>query len=281
MSNYLRKEESRSPMLKAERLDRTLKLLEKNRVITVDELVDTLNISEATARRDLELLAKKKLLIRTRGGAISIDSNNALTAKITSSVADTNVEAKKHIGNHALQFVRPGCTIGLTGGSTIRLFAEQLADWADEQLGSDTILTAVTNSIETASRLARSTRIKVLLTGGELNGRSFELTGPFASHVLNQLALDLSFIGVNGIDTNGPGTTDEYEAIVNRLMVERSLTSYILADHTKFGKRSFSVLRTTGKSPHIITDSPVEASLAQALQTMDYEILQAAEVAYE
>ncbi|MFP5367982.1 MAG: DeoR family transcriptional regulator, partial [Actinomycetes bacterium] len=46
-----------------------LDLLAKTGQVEVEEIVSTLHVSPATARRDLDSLAKRRLLTRTRGGA--------------------------------------------------------------------------------------------------------------------------------------------------------------------------------------------------------------------
>lgn len=85
------------------------------------------------------------------------------------------------------------------------------------------MITVVTNAIDVAYRLVGRSQIKIVLVGGVLNNRSFEITGPFANSTLMQLSLDVAFIAVNGFDANGPGTVDEYEAETNRTMALRQL----------------------------------------------------------
>ena len=48
-----------------------LKLLEETGSITLHELVNFCNVSEATIRRDLTTLEEKNLLYRTHGGAVN------------------------------------------------------------------------------------------------------------------------------------------------------------------------------------------------------------------
>ena len=56
-------------MEKTERLNAILDLLAARGRVQVDEIMAELNVSPATARRDLDALAAQRLLTRTRGGA--------------------------------------------------------------------------------------------------------------------------------------------------------------------------------------------------------------------
>ena len=51
-------------MLKKERLMSILKLVDQNEIVTVNDLVETLNVSDMTIRRDLDELSKSGKLIR-------------------------------------------------------------------------------------------------------------------------------------------------------------------------------------------------------------------------
>ena len=61
----------RDRMNRAERLSAVLDLLAENGQVEVDQIVDRLDVSPATARRDLDALASQQLLTRTRGGAVA------------------------------------------------------------------------------------------------------------------------------------------------------------------------------------------------------------------
>lgn len=58
-------------MLKAERLQAIVDITNKEKIVTSEELMRQLNISKATARRDIEELSCQGLIQKTRGGAMS------------------------------------------------------------------------------------------------------------------------------------------------------------------------------------------------------------------
>ena len=56
-------------MLKQEKLDTILEIINTKGTITVKEIMNRLDISDMTARRYLQELADKDLLVRVHGGA--------------------------------------------------------------------------------------------------------------------------------------------------------------------------------------------------------------------
>lgn len=64
------------------RFDIILKLLNENKSIKLQELMEKLNVSEATIRRDLNVLEKKGKIKRVHGGAIlNSDSEEDIISK--------------------------------------------------------------------------------------------------------------------------------------------------------------------------------------------------------
>ena len=60
--------------MKDKRWSRILELCEKQNIVTVEELVQALHVSEATIRRDLCYMEDNGLIARFHGGARMIDA---------------------------------------------------------------------------------------------------------------------------------------------------------------------------------------------------------------
>lgn len=90
---------------------------------------------------------------------------------------------------------------------------------------------------------------------------------------MGQISLDLAFIGVNGFDENGPGTVDEFEAFTNRAMASRAVRPIVVADATKFGKRSFSSVGGTDVMRTIVTNDSLSPTIAQDLRDKGYTVV--------
>ena len=213
-------------MTRTDRLTAILDILAETGQVEVEEIVTQLGVSPATARRDLDSLAKRRLLTRTRGGATTGALAYDLPGRYN---RDDHAEAKEQIAQAASALIAPGMVIGLCGGTTSTALAQILATREDLNAPSNQpTLTVVTNAINIASQLAVRPNIKVMVTGGILNPRSYELVGPYTDIIMQKVVLDIAFIGVNGIDPEvGPTNTGEGEASVNALLASRASESYV------------------------------------------------------
>ncbi|QIG39434.1 DeoR/GlpR transcriptional regulator [Microbacterium sp. 4R-513] len=259
-------------MNRAERLNAVLDLLAENQRVEVDEIVQRLGVSPATARRDLDALAEQHLLSRTRGGAIAQSVAYDLPMRYKNL---QRRDAKASIGRAASGLVPRGAVIGLCGGTTSTAIVDALLARADIMAASDEPgLTVVTNAINIAMQLATRPQIKTVLTGGVLHARSYELVGAYADAVLANVSLDIAFISVNGIDPlAGPTSFDEREAAVNGLMAIRAAQAVIVADASKLGRRAFASIGHPGLFSTIITDAAVTDDQRRSLEDQGYEII--------
>jgi DeoR family transcriptional regulator of aga operon len=183
-------------------------------------------------------------------------------------------EAKQLIALAASELVVPGAVIGLSGGTTNTALAQVLSTREDLNAPSNRpMLTVVTNAINIAAQLAVRPNIKIMVTGGILNPRSYELVGPYTDVIMQKVALDIAFIGVNGVDPKiGPTITDEGEAMVNTVMARRATDSYVLADSTKIGKRAFAAMAGYDFR-RLITDSGITAEEKAAFEASGTEVI--------
>ena len=208
-------------MSKYERLGAILELLGRDGSLDVDVAAAELHVSAATIRRDLDLLSKQQLLTRTHGGAVS---NNAAYDLPLRYKAARHASEKQRIGKAVAEMIAAGTIVGLNGGTTTTEVARALAVRADLNSGAPSpAVTIVTNALNIATELAVRQHIKIVATGGVARPQSYELTGPLASGVLEQVTLDIAFLGVDGIDALAGATAHhEGEAAVNHLMARRS-----------------------------------------------------------
>ncbi|QAY73259.1 DeoR/GlpR transcriptional regulator [Agromyces protaetiae] len=228
-------------MNRAERLSAVLDLLAEDGQVEVDQVVERLGVSPATARRDLDALAQQQLLTRTRGGAVAHSVAYDLPIRYKH---QQNPDAKAAIARAASDLVPRGGIIGLCGGTTATAIADALMSRADiMEPAPDPGLTVVTNAINIAMQLAMRPQIKTVVTGGIVHARSYELVGSYTDGVLGNISLDLAFIGVNGLDAVvGPTSHDEREAAVNALMASRAARAVIVADASKLDRRAFAAI---------------------------------------
>lgn len=260
-------------MKREERLNQILDLLGARGQLDVDEIVQRLEVSPATARRDLDSLAAASLLTRTHGGAVSNTVAYELPARFQK---DTNDGLKAQIAKRASSMVRQDMVVGLSGGTTTKAIATELG-MREDLVGEPgrTTLTVVTNAVNIAALLAVRPHIRVMVTGGVLNARSYELVGPLAQSALAKITLDLAFVGVNGLDpTIGPMVGDEMEAAINEQMIQQAEHSYLVVDSTKIGSRSFIILNRE-EVDGVITDDQLSGPQRAELEASGLPVINA------
>lgn len=258
-------------MTRTERLGAILDLLAEAGQLDIDDVVLKLGVSPATARRDLDSLSRQRLLVRTHGGAVTGSIAYDLPGRYN---RDDHADEKQKIALAASELIAPGSVIGLTGGTTTTALAHVLATRIDLNERSERpMLTVVTNAVNIAGQLAVRPNFKVMVTGGILSPRSYELVGPYTELLMDRVALDFAFLGVNGVDpVLGPTIADEGEASINGLMARRAATSYVLADSSKVGKRSF-VTMPGYEFSCIITDSGISPKDKKAFESNGTRVL--------
>jgi len=231
-------------MLTAEREQRILQLLKSNDVMSVSSLSESLAISEATVRRDLQSMHERGLLARVHGGAAY--KSEGVIEPLFEDKEGQNAEGKQRIAAKALSLIKDNDTIFLDGGSTVLKLAQQL----DARKG----LTIVTNSLMAAATLMESGH-RLILTGGELRAISRTLVGPLSAAVLQEIVVDLAFMGTFGFtEEDGMSTTDTNEAFTKVQAMRRAKHVILLADNSKLGRASF-VKCACERLETLVTDS--------------------------
>jgi DeoR family transcriptional regulator, aga operon transcriptional repressor len=173
--------------------------------------------------------------------------------------------------------VLPGQIAGFNGGTTTTEVARALAVRADLNSGAPSPgLTIVTNALNIATELAVRQHIKIVATGGVARPQSYELTGPLATGVLEQVTLDIAFLGVDALDpVAGAMAHHEGEASIGRLMAERAAQVVVTADSSKVGRRAFARICTAAEVDILVTDTAIAPAEAARLADAGVKVVTA------
>src|SRR5690606_32164366 len=169
-----------------------VELLTERGQVTVEEAAARLGVSQATIRRDFDELAEQQMITRTRGGAIATGVSDDLPLRYKTA---RHSAEKRRIGQAAAALVDPGLAVGLNGGTTTTEVARALVRRPD--LGGGQSLTVVTNALNIANELLARSRMKIVVAGGVVRPRSFELVGPLGAALLQEVTLDMAVLGVD------------------------------------------------------------------------------------
>jgi DeoR/GlpR family transcriptional regulator of sugar metabolism len=246
-----------------ERIEKILKLLDKEDRLITKDLPALFNTTSVTIRKDLVILEQRGLLKRTHGGAIKIKKlypGLALNEK-----EKINLEEKMRIARQAARLISEGDTIILDSGSTTSFIAKEIKHMKG--------ITVITNAINIANILLDSD-IEVILIGGSLVKETSTMVGPIADEALRKISADKLFLGVDGIDLEvGLTTPNILEANTSRVMMERSGEICIVVDASKFGRRSLGVISKVSEVNSIITTKKLSGSELKKFTDLNIEVI--------
>jgi DeoR/GlpR family transcriptional regulator of sugar metabolism len=208
-------------MLREERLQIILKMLETDQRVSSVQLAEILNVSDDTIRRDLNELAENGLLKKVHGGAIpKSPSPYKLTERINIAHEEKLVLAQK-----AQQFFKDGQVIILDNGSTNMEVARLMSP--------DLKATVFTTSIPIAQILCEHPNIELFMLGGKVFKDAQNTYGTEVIELLNKIRADIFLLGVCGMHHQiGVTMPDWGESVVKRKMAEVSqkLVALVTAD---------------------------------------------------
>ncbi|MFP3578881.1 DeoR/GlpR family DNA-binding transcription regulator [Arthrobacter sp. efr-133-TYG-104] len=231
--------------------------------IDVPTLAELFTVSEATIRRDLELLEEQRLVTRTRGGASTNAAFNDLPLNYKTA---QDLPEKRRIAEHALTYLNGSRVVGMTGGTTVSEFARML-------MGREH-LSIVTNALNIATSLLANPGLRVFIAGGEARASSQETVGPIAEQFLTDYNIDVAFLGVDGVDPDAGCTNyDPMGARVNRALQQRSRTTIVLADATKISRIALAPVCAMAEVDVLITDTRAPEGVVQQIRDQGCEVI--------
>lgn len=227
-----------------ERQEQIARFIQDAQRASIVEICRRFQVSEATARRDLETLASQGKVRRTHGGAIALTPIPP-ELPVYQRLSDQSDE-KDRIGREAACFVQDASSIFLGGGTTTLAAAQHLALRKD--------LTVITNSLVIANRLIEAPGIHLVILGGILRRSELSMVGHITEQALSELHVDKVLIGIHGIDLE-VGLTNHslQETMTDRAILQLSQEIVVLADHTKCGQVSTSLVAPISRVHTLIT----------------------------
>lgn len=246
-----------------ERRQQILEAVQKAGQLSVAELSNLFDVSEVTIRQDLQALSEQGFLLRTRGGALSINTMPEFSFDVRQHQQATQ---KAQIGQAAANLVSHGDTIFLDASTTVHAIIPHLKDFSE--------LTVITNSLKAAISLLDAPQIHVILPGGSLRRESISLVDPSSDNFLKDINIQIGFFGARGI-TVEEGLTDvnKNEVAMKRAMVERCRRVVGVLDARKWGKVAAYTFANVEQIDALITDSDPSDELIRHIQEQQIEVI--------
>jgi DeoR family transcriptional regulator, fructose operon transcriptional repressor len=250
-------------LLTTERHQFIITLLKNNGTIKLQELVDQLNASESTIRRDLVQLENMKLLKRVHGGA-SLLQRKGLELTVREKTTKFQLEKQK-IAEKAASFIQEGDCIYLDAGTTIFEMIPHL---------KAKNVTVLTNGITHLPLLTES-GIRTMVVGGQVKVATDAIIGSSAINFIQQYRFDKCFLGMNGIHQElGFTTPDPDEALLKKAALSLSNEAFVLADSTKLNEATFAKVADISEAI-IITDSNDDSALEMIMKNKNTKVVTA------
>ena len=237
--------------------------------ISVAQICALFQISEATARRDLEQMAAQGVILRVHGGAIPIqagaDFRTAPPELPVIERAREQREEKKRIGAAAAGLVRDGESVFLGSGTTVLEAARCLHNRRG--------LTVITNSLAVIHLLAGEADITLVSLGGLYRPSEQSFIGHIAEQSLTEVRADKVLMGIRALDL-GQGLTSDYlpEIRTDRAILRVARETILLADHTKMGRVSTAFVADLSSIQRVITDTLTPPEIVQALLSQGLQV---------
>ena len=249
---------SNADLLGLERQERIAHLLEQRGTLTVSEISESFEVSEATVRRDLAALASRNMLRRVHGGAMRIHTVATSEAPIMLR-QDQNIEAKRRIGQAAARRVQNGETVLLVGGSTGMAVARELGEHSN--------LTIVTDSLFIAQELIHQGSHKVIMLGGMIDPAEFAVRGTFLRLILSELQVDKVILGTKAISPDrGLSGESAEEAEISRAYIHAGHHVIVVTDSSKFHQSALVRVVPIDAIDMLITDDGIPPSALAIFQ---------------
>ena len=221
-----------------------LNLVARRGFATLEELVESLGVSESTVRRDLEALDQAGKIQRTHGGAVCLGEVRAMPS--LDERATTALAEKQAIGRVAAGLLNDGDTVLLDGGTTTLEVARALAGRP---------MQVVTNSLPIAQLLAASPQTDLILIGGYVYPRTGVAMGPLAIATMQGLRAHKVIMGAGGIVAEGVFNSNSLLVETERQMMRCAQEVIVVADRSKFGKLSLTRLCGLEEVQRLVVDA--------------------------
>lgn len=222
----------------------------------VEELSQYFQLTGATIRKDLTVLEQHNKVLRTYGSVILLPEEIDQPIDLKTHI---NLLQKQKIGERASYLINEGDSLILDAGSTVLQLIPHLSRFQN--------LTVMTNSLHIINSIVQLNRnYNIMISGGTFREKSGSFHGYFAESAFNDSTFDTLFIGADGLDPEVGLTTFNEVYGVSQSMCKAAKKIIVLADSSKFGRKSPNIVCNLDKIDTIITDHGVPKEMIAILK---------------
>jgi DeoR/GlpR family transcriptional regulator of sugar metabolism len=252
----------------AERHNKIVEILLDKGQINIADICEMFDVSEMTARRDLNALDQQGLLRRVHGGAITNLGRSYEPPFQTRE--NKNQEAKTAIGLKAAELIYDGDSIALDVGTTTLEIVQGLRGKRN--------LTIITSCLQVANKVVDQLSLdidaRLILTGGIVRPRELSMIGPIPENVYQDLHVDKAFIGIGGISLEDGLTEYNIEDTqIKKVLISSAREKIVVADGSKFGVTTFASVANLAEIDKVVTDKSAPLAVIEQIRKLGVEII--------
>jgi len=231
-------------MLLDQRRGKILEILENSGIIGLNDLVDKIDASESSIRRDLEYLERIGQIRGTRGGAAYV--GESLTA--FDDRRSQSSRQKQLVARYAADLIEPGEAVLLDGGTTTLEVARAL---------SGKSIMVVTNSLPIITLLVNQPQIELITIGGYIYPKTGVALGPLAISALEQIHVRKLIMSTGGLTQLGLFNSNALLVETERQMLKVAEEIIVVCDSSKLGHSALAHLCGLQSVDRIIIDDGI------------------------
>ncbi len=252
-------------MIPIERHEAILSVVAEKGIATINELIELLDVSHMTIRRDLQKLEKQGKVITVSGG---VKAAERLSTELSHKVKETiNEEGKRLIGALAAQEIPENSCIFLDSGTTTLAIARQIKDRED--------LTIITNDFIIMYYLIENGRGKLIHTGGTVCHKTNCSIGESAARGIENYLIDIAFVSTASWGIKGISTPTEDRVPIKRILPDVSKRLILVADNSKYGAVATYLALPISVFDTIITDKALPSDVMMMLHNRNITLITA------
>jgi len=256
--------ESTGGVMADERRSVIMQIIDSSGRVRVQDLARRFSTTSVTIRNDLNELQRRGLLQRSHGGAIKPDARQYESPFMDRMQA--HIEEKRRMGILAASLIHDGDTVILDSGTTTDEIAKQLKNRSRLQV--------ITNGVNIANELLTARGVHTVILGGTLRNDSASIVGRATEDMLSHLFADKLFMGGAACDPDfGVSGANLEEAMVNKAMLGCARETILVADASKFDKRSMSRIATFSQIHTVVSDTSMPVRIQEKVRSFGCNLL--------
>lgn len=242
-----------------ERKNKILARLQETGQINIGRDAKLFNVSTSTLHRDLEDLEKAGFVTKVVGGAVP--ASGGLFETHFDKRMKTRVKEKMAIARKAVERVQDDTSIFIDHSSSTVYLAREIKR---RQFRS---LVVLTNSLQVPLELGNIQGIRVISTGGFVEGEFKALSGRWVMEALQEVNLHQVFLSVGAVSVeHGLMTQIHFISELVPALFKRSQHINVLVDSSKFFKIGTFQISPLKPSLTIFTDKGLPEELRAAVE---------------